>query len=80
MPAPKVMIGFGHFDKGKIINDQNSVFIGEFKRFMKMKPEKRDKKEFIDVCKRVNLNPWPLLNATYNQYYNLIGLKYVQFN
>ena len=63
MPSPKILIGFGHFDNDKKINDQNSALIGEFKRLMNLKPKKRDKKEFIKVCKRVNINPWPLLNV-----------------
>ena len=66
MPSPKILLGFGHYDKTKISNDRNSTFIGEFKRLMKIKPEKRDKKEFIDVCKRVNLNPWTLLYVQFN--------------
>lgn len=48
--------------KAKILADQRSSFIGEFKRIIKVNPEKRDKKEFINICKRVNVNPYPLMN------------------
>lgn len=53
--------GFGSDLKLQILNNQKTIFIGEFKRFMKMKPEERDEKEFIIACKRVNINPWPMI-------------------
>lgn len=66
MPSPKILLGFGHYDKTKISNDQNSTFIGDYKMLMRMKPKKRDKLEFIKACKRININPWPLLNVQFN--------------
>ena len=68
-------LGFHQGTNAQLFANQKTVFIGDFKKLMKLKPEKRDKKEFIKACKRVNINPWPLFDITYNQYYNLIDLK-----
>ena len=54
---------YGSKSRLQIINDLRSVFIGEFKEFMRRKPEKRDKKLFIKACKRVNINPYQIMNV-----------------
>ena len=54
---------YGSKSRLQIINDLRSVFIGEFKVIMRIKPKKRDKKEFIKICKRANINPYPIMNV-----------------
>ena len=68
--TPRVNLGFAD-DYRKVLNSQRSAFIGEFKEIMKVSPKKRDWKEFSLICKRVNLNPWELMDTTYWDYYNV---------
>lgn len=49
--------------RAKKIQTQHSAFMGNYKRLMRMKPEARNRREFILACKRVNVNPWPLMNV-----------------
>ncbi len=63
---------FGSNLKQEALNNQKTIFIGDFKKLMKIKPEKRDRMEFIIACRRININPWELMDVTYHQYYNLI--------
>ena len=62
---------FGSSLKQEALNNQRTIFIGDFKKLMKIPPEKRDKTEFIIACRRININPWELMDVTYHQYYNL---------
>lgn len=49
-------------NKSKKLNDRMSSDIGNFKRFMRIEPKSRDRNEFIKVCKRLNINPYPLMD------------------
>jgi hypothetical protein len=51
------------YEKSMFENNQRSAFMGNYKRLMRMKLEDRNRKEFILACKRVNVNPWPLMNV-----------------
>lgn len=48
--------------KTKKTNDKRSADVGNFKRFMRIEPKSRDRNEFIKVCKRLNINPYELMD------------------
>ena len=52
---------FGSNLKEEKANKQRTIFIGDYKRLLNIRSENRDKNEFILACKRVNVNPWPLI-------------------
>lgn len=68
--APKINLGFA-WDYKKVRNARKSAFMGDFVEIMKVDPEKRDVTQFILICKRVNKNPWELMEVTYWEYYGL---------
>ena len=51
------------YDSKRLKNNIRSGIIGDYKRIMRIKPKKRDKKEFIKICKRANINPYPILDV-----------------
>ncbi len=55
---------FGSNLKEERSNKQNTAFIGNYKRLMRMEPGDRNISEFIKACRRINLNPWPLMNTS----------------
>jgi hypothetical protein len=65
-PKIKTMF-FGAETKAKKDNDRKSHFVGEFKMVLKQLKKEGianiDKSQFIRICKRVNVNPYPLINC-----------------
>ncbi len=51
-------------DSIKRAKDQRSAFMGEFKAQLKIPSENRIKKDFVKACKRVGVNPWPLVTMS----------------
>ena len=42
--------------------DRQSAFMGDYKAMLKLNPKQIDEKAFILACKRVNVNPYAVLN------------------
>jgi len=64
-----------HEGAAKRVNNQKSAFIGAFYEALRTPDNKIIKSKFIKACKRVNINPYPLLELGNNTRCILFNIK-----